>query len=321
MSCTATGNCAAGGSYRDRGRHYQGFVAVERYGRWRRAIEVPGLAALNKGGAAGVGPVSCASPGNCAVGGSYRDRHRNDQGFVAVERHGRWNRAIEVPGLGALDKGNEGGAGVTSVGCGSAGDCAAGGFYANDVVSRDIGGLFVVAEHRGRWHKAVALPADGEADSISCTSAGNCLAGGQASCENCYFDVGDGFVVQERDGRWGSVRVIPGLRKLEHNVDPEIAGSWTNSVACTSAGNCAAGGGYDYKGEEQSHSHGFVAVERNGVWAKAIEVPGLAILNAGGDATVMEVSCGSAGDCAAGGYYRDADRHYQGFVAVERNGS
>src|SRR5712691_862844 len=315
VSCASPGNCAAGGFYRDRHRHYQGFVAVERHGHWGQAIEVPGLGALNKGGEAAVAWVSCGSVGDCAAGGYYRDRHRHSQGFVAVERHGHWGRAIEVPGLGAL---NLGYAGVTAVGCASAGSCAAGGYFANDVVLRDIGGLFLVGERGGRWRKAVAMSADGAPSSISCTSAGNCVAGGQAACENCYFFVGDAFVAQERAGRWGSVGSIPGLRKLEHYVDPEIAGSWANSVACTSAGNCAAGGGYEYK----NHDHGFVAVERNGVWAKAIEVPGLEALNAGrGGAGVMDLSCGSVGDCAAGGYYRDSDQHYQGFVAVERNGA
>ena len=315
VSCGSVGDCAAGGYYRDRHRHSQGFVAVERHGHWGRAIEVPGLGALNKGEDAGVDAVACASPGNCTVGGFYRDHHRHYQGFLAAERHGRWGRAIEVPGLGAL---NQGYAGVTAVGCASAGNCAAGGYFANDVVLRDIGGLFLVGERGGRWRKAVAMSADGAPSSISCTSAGNCVAGGQAACENCYFFVGDAFVAQERAGRWGSVGSIPGLRKLEHYVDPEIAGSWANSVACTSAGNCAAGGGYEYK----NHDHGFVAVERNGVWAKAIEVPGLEALNAGrGGAGVMDLSCGSVGDCAAGGYYRDSDQHYQGFVAVERNGA
>ena len=46
MSCASAGNCAAGGRYRD-GGHLQGFVAGERNGLWGKAIEVPGLAALN----------------------------------------------------------------------------------------------------------------------------------------------------------------------------------------------------------------------------------------------------------------------------------
>jgi hypothetical protein len=69
----------------DRNLHNQGFVVSEKNGVWGRAVEVPGLAALNKGGNAGVGSVSCASPGTCAAGGSYADRsgHYNRlQGFV-----------------------------------------------------------------------------------------------------------------------------------------------------------------------------------------------------------------------------------------------
>jgi hypothetical protein len=68
--------------------HEHGFVAVERHGRWVKAIEVPGLAALNKGRFAGVNSVSCASAGNCAAGGDYSEPH--GQGFVVSERNGVW---------------------------------------------------------------------------------------------------------------------------------------------------------------------------------------------------------------------------------------
>jgi len=101
-------------------------VAGERNGRWGKATEVPGLGALNTSRDAGVTSVSCGSVGGCAAGGSYRDRHRHDQGFVAVERHGRWGTAIKVPGLAAM---NKGGAAVSSVSCPPAGGCAAGGAY------------------------------------------------------------------------------------------------------------------------------------------------------------------------------------------------
>jgi len=39
-----------------------------------------------------------------------------------------------------------------------------------------------------------------------------------------------------------------------------------------------------------------VAVEKNGRWGRAIEVPGLGTLNAGRFADVISVSCGSAGN-------------------------
>ena len=75
-------------------------------GWWGRVIEVPGPGALNtgKGGGPEVTAVSCASPGNCAAGGYYWHRH-SQQGFVAVERNGRWGTAIGVPGLAALNMG------------------------------------------------------------------------------------------------------------------------------------------------------------------------------------------------------------------------
>ena len=80
----------------------------------------------------------------------------------------------------------------------------------------------------------------------------------------------------------------------------------------------AAGG---YYADGSHHHHGFVAIERNGAWDTAIQVPGLAAVNTGGRNTeVLTVSCAPAGSCAAGGFYTDIDRHTQGFVAVEQNG-
>src|SRR5215831_11423930 len=150
-------------------------------GSWGRAIGVPGLGALNKGGFAGVNSVSCASAGSCGAGGLYRDGHGHGQGFVAVERNGRWGRAVEVPGLGALNKGGH--AQVWSVSCSLRRNCAAGGFY------RDGGGHlqgFVVSERNGVWGRAIEVPGLGslnaggtaEVASVSCGSAGNCAAGG-----------------------------------------------------------------------------------------------------------------------------------------------
>ena len=291
-------------------------AAVRTAGPWGKAIAVPGLRALNKRGAADVSEVSCASPGSCAAGGDYRDRHGNGQGFVASERHGRWGTAIELPGLGALNVG--GGADVLSMSCSSAGDCAAGGFYSWNVAYFRIA-PFVAAEHGGQWGKAVALPRDGEVNSIACASAGNCLAGGQGAGDEDYVDIGNAFVVEERAGHWGSVKAVPGMRALVGGGDPEIAGSWINSVTCPSAGNCASGGGYT---DKNGNKHGFVAVERNGTWGAAIEVPGLAALNSsGGDTQVKSVSCGSAGNCAASGYYTAGAGIYQAFVVSEKNGA
>jgi len=129
LSCASAGSCAAGGFYTGRFGYQHGFVADERRGVWRRAIGVPGLRA--SGGVIGVDSVSCASAGNCAAGGYYVDRSDNPQGFVVAERDGVWGKAIEVPGLGALNinQHNGYGAEVTSVSCASAGNCSYGGWY------------------------------------------------------------------------------------------------------------------------------------------------------------------------------------------------
>jgi hypothetical protein len=60
--------------------------------------------------------------------------------------------------------------------------------------------------------------------------------------------------------------------------------------------------------------------EIGGHWLKAIEVPGTAALNAGGNAQVTWVSCASAGNCAAGGSYQDRSGHHQAFVVSQVNG-
>src|SRR6266851_7003998 len=300
VSCPSPGNCAAGGFYRDGGGHQQGFVVSERNGRWGQAIEVPGLAALNKGGNAEVSSVSCASPGSCAAGGYYGNHGNNryvvtsGRGFVAVERNGRWGRAVELPGLAALSKG--GNAQVSSVSCASPGSCAAGGDYNTDASGKHA---FVVSEVNGSWGTAQQVAANlgrgAAVNTVSCGSGGNCSAGG-------YYG-GQAFVVSEVNGTWAAAQ--------------EVAGSlntggfgWVASVSCAPAGNCSAGGAYDYGG----YNAPFVVSEKNGVWGQAIDVPGLVTR----DAWISSVSCASAGNCGAGGGYDGAGSG--AFVVSEKNG-
>ena len=104
-----------------------GAAALASGGAWRTAEEVPGTTALNTGGDASTGPVSCAAAGNCAIAGSYTDAAGHGQAFVASQANGTWGLAQEVPGTAAL---NHFGAGkASSVSCGAVGNCAAGGYY------------------------------------------------------------------------------------------------------------------------------------------------------------------------------------------------
>lgn len=306
MSCIAEGDCAAGGSFGNRSGHLEVFVASEVNGRWLKAVEVPGTGALNKTGDAHLTSLSCWSASNCVAGGYYDGVPTGSESpplskaraFVVAERKGRWAKAVQVPGTAALNKGAI--AVVSSVSCAPGGYCVAGGYYT------DRGGHrqgFVVTGVRGRWRAAVQVPGLGalstsgsaQVNSVSCPAAGECAAGGS------YADGsgGQGFVVSQANGVWGTAVEVPGLAALNTG-----GGAVVRSVSCGSAGDCAAGGSY------QTNPYGdccevqeFVASELNGVWGSAEEVPGLAALNTGQSARVVSVSCARDGYCAAAGQY------------------
>jgi hypothetical protein len=88
VSCATAGNCVATGiATTESGLRVieHAVVVQEVNGGWGRARELPGSAALNRGGDAAVLTASCASPGNCAVGGWYTDKAGKEQAMVSDE--------------------------------------------------------------------------------------------------------------------------------------------------------------------------------------------------------------------------------------------
>ena len=94
-----------------------------------------------------------------------------------------------------------------------------------------------------------------------------------------------------RASTWGAAIEVPGLGSVDQGGQAQVA-----SVSCASAGNCTGGGFY---ADGSRHGHAFVVGETNGIWAKAIDVPGSGALDAGGSADVTSVSCATVGNCAA----------------------
>jgi hypothetical protein len=305
VSCASPGNCAAFGGYMVGGT-YQAFVGSEENGTWGRAIEVPGLGALNSGGNVGALSVSCGSAGDCSAAGDYKDGAGHTQAFVVSEKNGTWGRAIEVPGLDALNSGGDAAAG--SVSCGSAGNCVAvGGYHDGPGHSQ----AFLVSQANGTWGNARRVPGTGAlnsgglayTDSVSCVSAGDCAAAGSDTRSG---DKAQTFAASEKNGVWGNAIQVPGSGILK-------AGRYGSraAVSCATAGNCAAGLTYT---NHIGRQHAFVASETNGTWGHAIEIPGLGTLNAGRNASITSLSCGSADNCAAVGTYTDANGHTQAFI-------
>jgi hypothetical protein len=242
----------------------------------------------------GIGPLSCASAGNCAAGGSYEDSSGNTQAFVVDETAGTWGKAKKVPGTASLNVGGD--AYVLSLSCASAGNCAAGGSYED---SSGHTQAFVVDETPGTWGNAEEVPGTAKLNkgggayvsSVSCGSAGNCAAGGNYVDNSGYDQV---FVVDEMAGTWGNAEEVPGTASLN------VGGLAFNlSLSCASAGNCAAAGTYE---DSSGYNPMFVVNETAGTWGKAKKVQGTGRKPSG----VTSVSCGSVGSCTASGWYENS---------------
>jgi hypothetical protein len=295
ISCSSPGNCAAVGAIPASG---EGLVMDETAGAWGAPQSIVGSASLSS--------VSCPSDGDCTAAGSSG---YGGQALAVSESGGTWGTAEVLPGPLNTD------AGLTSISCSSAGKCSAGGYYdaQPDGPLPGEGYPLVAEETGGTWGSVQDLNgsfndvADDDVDavsSVSCSSAGNCSAGG-------YYGTFDGashaFVVSESDGTWG--QVVETAQSLDKN------GSAITSISCPSDGNCSAGG-YYVDGDDNQQV--LVIEETDGVWQPAQEVAGS--LNADGYAQITSISCASTGNCSAAGYYA-TETALVGLVVTETDGS
>jgi hypothetical protein len=131
VSCGAAGgagNCTAAGTYyRAKDASQQGFTVTEVNGKWGSARTIPGLETWNTGRDATVAAISCVSPGNCSVGGSFEQVGDVSEAWVASQHNGSWGTAGTIAGLGNLSSGNI--ADVTGLSCASVASCGIVGYY------------------------------------------------------------------------------------------------------------------------------------------------------------------------------------------------
>jgi hypothetical protein len=308
VSCPSPGNCAAAGTYTDATGQRHVFAAGEKNGTWGSAHKV-GFGQLDPGGAEIIDALSCASPGNCAMAGSYVTAGGTGEPFVASEKNGTWAQAIQVPGVGAANSG--GFAVASSVSCWSAGACAVGGYY-EDSAQRFR--PFAANETGGRWGRfqAIAVDAtigtdDAAVTSVSCVRPGDCALTGNATA------TGQVFVADKAGGTWGAAKPVPGSVAL----NPGKSAS-AESISCASPGYCATAGQL-----ANPTPVAYVADERSGGWDFVEQVFGGSLdgFNTSSLAFLTSVSCGSPGNCAATGSYDTANKVQLAFVVNEVNGS
>jgi PASTA domain len=312
ISCASAGNCSAVGSYPNGSGRSEGLLLTETAGRWATGVEavLPANAATAKQNVS-LNSVSCGSAGNCSAVGTYLDSSGGTEGLLLTETAGTWGTgsSAALPANAATTKQN---VFLSSVSCGSAGNCSAVGSY---LIGSGAQGL-LVTETAGSWSTGTeaALPANATAtggvaglSSVSCSSAGNCSASGS------YLDSSDdieGLLLTETTGTWGTgVEAV-----LPSNADTSQPGVDLSSVSCASAGNCSAVGIYN---NDTGSNDGVLLTESEGSWATGVK----AILPASADPTdqveLDAVSCSAAGDCAAVGGYVDHLGNIQGLLLTE----
>jgi Bacterial Ig-like domain (group 3) len=289
ISCTGAGDCTAAGFTTLDGLlsgpgEQDGFVIDEKNGVWGKARLVPGIT-MKTGELAQILTVSCASPGNCAVGGYVKNdvpAKPDNVAFVAEEKNGAWHPARLIPAITS----------VTLVSCPAAGDCAAAG--AGGPASCLSTSYYTcvstayVTEKNGTWGAPRAvLPASqartliASATSLSCGARGDCVLGGSVS--HADGTTAQAFLLAEKNGTWGAYRAVPGIAALNRGGSAAV-----DSVSCTAPGDCDAGGSYAKSKGAQSE---FLITETGGSWGK----PDTTI----GGTAVGVIACSAPASCAA----------------------
>jgi LPXTG-motif cell wall-anchored protein len=206
-----------------------------------------------------------------------------------------------------------------AVSCSSAGNCTAvGKFYNADNGSE----AFTMTSTNGVWGQATpavfasdvqsAVP-DTQFTVVSCASAGNCTAAGH------FKPVTGGrmaFTMTSTNGVWGQAVPVP----FEPEVQSISPYSSVNSVSCASVGNCTAvgyfknaNGGYEAFTWTMSGGQG-------GQAAPAVFADGVEQSPTYRNASFYGVSCASAGNCAAVGYFSNESNNVEALTMMSAGG-
>jgi hypothetical protein len=334
VDCVTPGNCAATGTYRGAGGGTQVWVAFEVGGTWRPATAIPGLNALNRGGSAAVATVSCAESGDCVTGGSYSDSNHDSIPWVAESVGGTWGKANPLLTATLIDIDSritdQTVAGVTSVACGTPGNCVA--TLSIPVLTGPPTTIFPMAylaqDVNTHWGTpAPAVIASGltltpaifrsvscgrttpTAPTISCGASGT--YSDSARHEHAMIGFGLGFGTAPAPSQWGAFTdalTAPGA----HLIAPNATGpADSTAMACLPTDFCSWGGFYT---DTQGHEQPFIGSEDNGDAENTQTVPGILELNTLGSSSVHDLSCATSTDCAIAGNYFDTTPRSQAYV-------
>ncbi len=329
ISCPAAGECAAAGRYVTAGGTVGGALFQERRGRWPRGVRLALPAnALRRtthkhrpAAPMSVNAIACGSPGNCVAVGNYETVAEVLEPLIAVERSGRWQRAIEAPlPPGAAVAGQN--ATLLSVACAPSGGCSAAGDYID--TSGHQQALLVSGSGR-RWAPAPAPvpPSDASGDPSLTPSAIACPVPGACAVVGTYLNPlanSLGLLLSQAGGIWqgGVGAALPAGAAPAGTFGDQAA--VLSSVACPQAGECTAVGWYF---DNYGNSQGLIVSQHDGVWQPGTEVklPTNAVTGLNKQSSGVDwISCASVGNCLATGVYTDIGYNSQGLLIQESGG-
>ncbi len=205
VSCAPNDDCTAVGGYGDSRSNQFGMILSEHAGSWGPAKRTPLPANAGPNPQQGnapdspMGSIACPAAGQCSAAGWYLDNQGKYHGLLLDERAGGWRQSELVFPSGAHAAL---GINLDSLACSSTGNCLAVGSY-NPTAAR-LGPL-LVPERNGRWIKGTEAPPPagagknytGSLASVSCPSAGTCVAVGNTQTAGVHLR---GLIVTVRRG-------------------------------------------------------------------------------------------------------------------------
>ena len=307
ISCPSAGNCVAAGSFTNFANGYEAFTQTQTDGIWAKAVPASFDSGVQGSSARGYfQSVSCPSAGNCVVAGKFENAARQTEAFTQSQTGGVWAKpepATFEDGIQNATSNAE--TEFYSVSCSSVGNCVAAGSFINTAdgmeafTQTQTGGIWAKSEPATFYAGIQNLPGDasGRFDSVSCPSAGNCVAAGRFTNAAGHDEA---FTQTETNGTWAKSEPAT----FSDGIQSRDPYDWFESVSCSSAGNCVAAGSFaDSTGRHEA----FTQTQTNGTWAKSEPATfNDGIQNVSPSGIFYSVSCPSTGNCVAAGTFYNA---------------
>jgi hypothetical protein len=330
VSCPTPGNCTALGDFPPTAGGREAFTATsvkqssappdEGWGQARPAEFPNGVFGFSE---ISVSSISCASPGNCTVVGSVRHTIPafGFHAYTMTSTNGVWAPAQLAKFPNGVENSNAS-ASLYSVSCASPGNCTAVGKFKNSGGTFEA---FTMTSTNGEW--TLARPAvfvNGiqhiysvtDFRSVSCASPGNCTAVGQFRNSEGPIEAYnyEAFTMTSTNGVWTLARpaVFPA------DVQAEYPNDDFKSVSCSASGNCTAVG--QFKNINNS-KEAFTMTSTNGEWTLARPAVFPAdVQSENPEARFDSVSCATAGNCTAVGWFNNISDWGEAFTMTSTNG-